>query len=196
MICAQKIVEKRVARGLRRVAGMSLRNLESNSYVAGAAIFISFCALVVSAYEVRTMRQQQKMSVWPYLESSYGNKEDGVGIQLTNKGIGPALVKSVVMSYEDTVIKNWDQLFKTVAGPGPHRRVTSFIHGRAIMAGETIELVKITDPDLIQALMQAVEKIELTFQYGSVYGDSWHLEFGKRPVKKELDIVAGDQFEN
>ena len=60
---------------------------KSEKIVAFTAILISLCALVVSFYEVRIMRTQQKAMVWPYIIMGQQYSSEGFSILASNKGL-------------------------------------------------------------------------------------------------------------
>lgn len=80
------------------------------------AVLISVGTLLVFLYQTNLVRQQQYMSVLPYLEFqnhdvfSYDNYE----LILKNKGIGPALIISRnVISKGRNMILMWENIFRS-----------------------------------------------------------------------------------
>jgi hypothetical protein len=122
------------------------------------------------------MKQQQKMSVWPYLSFVPSWGENYLIINLTNKGIGPALIKNVNLNY---AINKLDGLQHTMHYVPDSLKCShsysSIWAGQVIMAGETIEVFKIIQPKTVSYLLNIFmnEKIEMEVCYASVYGDTW-----------------------
>ena len=63
------------------------RRINIDMLLGISATLLSLAALVVSIFQTRIDRQQQKASVWPYLKTSSDHIEDDFTF-----GIGPALI--------------------------------------------------------------------------------------------------------
>ncbi|WP_299676538.1 hypothetical protein [uncultured Dokdonia sp.] len=63
-----------------------LKKGNTNLIVAGAALFISLCALMIYIQEVHIMRAQQKATMYPYLILGSVYNEKGFGFQIKNSG--------------------------------------------------------------------------------------------------------------
>lgn len=79
--------------------------VDTEIWIALAAAFIAFCALGISIWQGFLMRQHSRLSVKPWLvlhrDAIEGN---AVEIHLVNAGLGPALVKDLYYTIEDTKI--------------------------------------------------------------------------------------------
>src|SRR5690606_17168272 len=71
--------------------------------VAFAAIFVSTATLFVYIYQARIMQTQQQVAVWPYVEWLPSWGDHGLYLEVSNKGIGPALVKKVTIKLDGKV---------------------------------------------------------------------------------------------
>lgn len=78
----------------------SKSTFKADRIVAFAAIVISLCALIVSFYEVRIMRTQQKSSVWPYVQIDQYYNAERFALNAVNKGVGPTMIKSVILKVD------------------------------------------------------------------------------------------------
>ena len=159
-------------------------------FVAATALLVSLTTLGVYLYQARVMGQQQRVSVWPYLEWSTTNI-DGYHFSVRNKGVGPALISKVVMKVDGRVIKNNRELITAVLGPDwtLHGYVNSYLERRVLSPGEEVVPFRITDPkegrDFEAKLQQHPFEMEIT--YASVYGDTWVCagsEVVRLPVKQ------------
>jgi hypothetical protein len=81
------------------------------------AVLISVSALIVSFLELSAIRTDQRTSVWPYLELSRFYGSEGFAYRLTNKGVGPAKVRTLVLTHEGETIEDLDQLILETVGP-------------------------------------------------------------------------------
>src|SRR5947207_14949626 len=71
----------------------------ASRYDAVIATFVGFLALCVSAYTAYVQRQQVRAAVWPILEFDSSNAPD-IHFTLANKGVGPAIIRHVVMEVD------------------------------------------------------------------------------------------------
>ncbi len=128
----------------------------SDKILSIAAIFISICTLFVFLYQTNLIRKQQYKSVYPYLAfQHYGTNTENYKFILENKGIGPAIIKSIEVKTTN------GELFKDI-NPYLNSRLQktdtiSFYHtdlseGMLISANEKIELIKLNDQKLTSSL--------------------------------------------
>ena len=87
-------------------------------YEAIIATLIGLCAVCVSAYTAYMQRQQVRAAVWPILEFDSGNGP--IHFTLANKGVGPAIIKHVILKVDDQPVKNWAEVLEKILGPGYH----------------------------------------------------------------------------
>lgn len=144
--------------------------------IAVLAVLVSFSTLFVYIYQSNLMKQQQKMSVWPYLTHGLSWGGDYLTINLLNKGIGPALVKSVSIRDGDNELEGMQNIMDLV----PDTLQTGFNYssiypGLVLMAGEELRVFHVTDTDVSRYLLNLITDNRLTLEicYESVYGDSW-----------------------
>ena len=71
----------------------------ASRYDAVIATFVGFLALCVSGYTAYMQRQQVRAAVWPILEFDSGNGP--IHFILANKGVGPAIIKHVILKVDD-----------------------------------------------------------------------------------------------
>src|SRR5438046_1878347 len=75
----------------------------ASRYDALIATFVGLCALCVSGYTAYVQRQQVRAAVWPILEFDSGNGP--IRFILANKGVGPAIIKHVIVRVDDHPVK-------------------------------------------------------------------------------------------
>ncbi len=110
----------------------------ASRYDALIATLVGFCALCVSAYTAYMQRQQVRGAVWPILEFDSGNGP--IQFSLANKGVGPAIIKHVIVRVDDQPVKNWAEVLEKILGPGYHRGAESDMSGRVFAAGESMNV--------------------------------------------------------
>jgi hypothetical protein len=69
-------------------------------YQTAVAPLIAVLAVAVSAYTAYLQRQQVRAQVWPVLEYGTGNEPE-LRLWLANKGVGPALIRHVMVTVDD-----------------------------------------------------------------------------------------------
>ncbi|MEO1304093.1 MAG: hypothetical protein AAFV37_03890 [Pseudomonadota bacterium] len=157
------------------------------------AIVISMSALGVSVFEVTSLQDQQKASVWPYLEISRNYSGQGFEIRVANKGIGPALVGDVEISLRGKTINSsndLDQIIIDTLGP---ERAFSYDTYRArdvskqvIAPGETAILFGVPwTADTREFVNVTASTIEAGGCFCSVYDDCWSVKIEDIPVPTE-----------
>jgi hypothetical protein len=145
-------------------------------FIAVFAVIISMSTLVVYIYQSNLMKQQQKMAVWPYLIYGPSWGEDYLIINLTNKGIGPAIIKEVRCSFEGQALDDlhWIMTYVPDSLKAPYR-YSSVWAGQVLMAGENLEILSVRAPKTVAYLLDVFRNRNIEFEicYASVYGDTW-----------------------
>src|SRR5687767_6206201 len=93
------------------------RLIEPDMLIALSAIVVSFCALGVSVVQVGIMREEQRANAWPRVEA-YVNTGENYLMRLTNKGFGPAMLKTVVITVDSVPVKTWTQVMTRLLPEG------------------------------------------------------------------------------
>ena len=76
----------------------------ASRYEAYIATFVGLCALCIGGYTAYMQRQQVRAVVWPILEFDSSNAPD-IHFTLSNKGVGPALIKHVIVMVDGQPVK-------------------------------------------------------------------------------------------
>jgi hypothetical protein len=155
--------------------------------VSLAAISISLMTLIVIIWQTNLLRQQQHLSVLPYL--SFGNERTyspNYQYTLTNNGIGPALIRSIR-------ITNGDEVFQMDIPNFLQERVPAFdslsnitysniYPGRFMPAGEKIIILGVENSledanGLLQILGELQkEGFDFELEYCSIYDRCWRIK--------------------
>lgn len=163
------------------------RHWNADKILSISAILISIMTLAVSWYQTAIIRQQQRLSVLPYLSfQNYGTGGANYKYALSNNGIGPAFIEKIYVTYKG---KEYDldlPLFLQKHTP-ESRQIKKVKHsnisaGNLIPAGKQINILEIdnsqTDASKMLLLLDKLkkEKLKLTIIYQSVYKERWRLE--------------------
>ncbi|UCC73159.1 MAG: hypothetical protein JSV86_00920 [Gemmatimonadota bacterium] len=138
-----------------------------------AAGIISISALGVSLYEAYLMRLESRAAVLPILESwsSYGS--EGFGINVANKGIGPALIRSVQLFRDGTAAGSWADVYGDMLEGGMPRFSMAMITGNVMMPGEIVAAIQVEPGEAATHLWRNSERVSMKICYCSVYEDCW-----------------------
>ena len=83
-------------------------------YEAIIATLVGFLALCVSGYTAYMQRQQVRAQVWPILE--YDTNNGPIGFSISNKGVGPAIIKHIIVKVDGAPMKNWLDVLEKISG--------------------------------------------------------------------------------
>jgi hypothetical protein len=160
----------------------------ASRYEAVIATLVGFCALCVSAYTAYVQRQQVRAAVWPILEFGSSNAPD-IHFTLANKGVGPAIIRNVIVKVDGQPVKNWYEVLDRLVGPGEHPGSESDMSGIVFAAGESMTIFTPFDPagkplafDKSNPLWVKMnkERFRVTAEicYCSTLGECWTLRAG------------------
>jgi hypothetical protein len=160
----------------------------ASRYDAIIATFVGVCALCVSGYTAYMQRQQVRAAVWPILEFDSSNGPD-IHFTLANKGVGPAIIRHVIVKVDEQPVKNWNEALDKLVGPGQHRYSESDITGHVFAAGESLNVFTPHDPNgnalafdksnpLWVKMNKDRERVTVEICYSSTLGECWTLRSG------------------
>jgi hypothetical protein len=117
----------------------------ASRYDAVIATLVGLCALCVSAYTARVQRQQVRAAVWPILEFDSSNAP--IHFILANKGVGPAIIRHVIVRVDGQPVRNWKEALEKILGPGEHLFSESDMSFHVFAAGESRTVFTPRDPE-------------------------------------------------
>ncbi|MBK8044495.1 MAG: hypothetical protein IPK21_18650 [Haliscomenobacter sp.] len=139
------------------------------------AILINIITVSVYMYQAKIMREQLHSSSWPYLEwLLVYNQEQGLKLEITNNGVGPALIKDVEMRLKGVPI-NPDSLFVELIGTDYFPHLTSRVQNRVLSPQNSIKAFQITNQEWSGKIFNNLNasRFEFLVCYESIYGDKW-----------------------
>jgi hypothetical protein len=169
------------------------KKLNTNSLVAGSAIFVSTCALFLSIQEVRIMRTQQKATMYPYVTLGWTYNGDGFGIELKNSGNGLAKVNSYKVFNDSIYFREW---FDVIKHYYPEVKNIDYslvstdgnVRDQMIAPGETKRLIFLKWTEETRELEKRITgKLEVSVCYSSLLDEHWLIDYR---VPKELDSAC------
>jgi hypothetical protein len=154
---------------------VSTNNKFGEYAVAATAFFVSVCSLFIYVYQSKLMAEQQQVAVWPYVQWSTTNAES-FDLQAENKGVGPALVRKVVMKYKGQVVAGNRGLVAAVLGPDRDLNwENSALQGIVLSPGEKVTMFSIPDKLAGRAFEAKLDagQFAMEITYCSIYGRCW-----------------------
>ncbi|HEX5960421.1 MAG TPA: hypothetical protein VFY97_04145 [Rhodanobacteraceae bacterium] len=155
------------------------RRIQWDAVAAIIASLIGFLALLVAGYtayiehyiaEIQT--KQVQAQVWPWLVAGNNDNEDS--IEVINKGVGPAIVKSAQVFVDGKPQPDWQHVL-TALGTVPHRYSQMTLNPNVLAPGEKVTAIQFADKD-DYARFRAAAVTHLTLIdicYCSTLGECW-----------------------
>lgn len=135
------------------------------------AALIGVLALLVSGYTAYIQRQQVRAQVWPRLLLANFTSEGAM--KMLNKGVGPAIVRSVEVAVDGRPQRDWKEVVAALGLP-PSPLRTSTIGDYVISANEEVPVVVFADAGRFREFRDA-SRAHLTIDvcYCSTLDDCW-----------------------
>jgi hypothetical protein len=161
---------------------LSKREIQYETFIV---TLIGISALFVSGYTAYVQRQQVRAAVWPILE--YGTSNDPrIRFTIDNKGVGPAIIRNVIVRVDGEPVRNWQAALQKLLGPGEYKFTQSSISGHTFSAGESMDVLVPHNFDgsplptdrsnpLWSALNKERGRIGIEICYSSTLGNCWVL---------------------
>ena len=150
-----------------------INRINTELVIAIAALVISLFTVCIYVYQANIMAKQHKDSVWPHIY--YGkslNEIEGFNIKIMNKGIGPAIIKSLEIKSDDLSYQSWSELLAYHELDSLYRYCSS-ISGTVLLPGEEMAIFGI--PNYIEGrkLWNTVGNLNIDIDYCSIHDDCW-----------------------
>lgn len=155
------------------------KSIKTESVVAFAAIVVSVMTMLVYIYQAKIMQQQQHASVWPYVEWQMTvDPTEGFFIKVVNKGIGPAIIKSTSLKFDNESLSTLDYVRKVVGKMDSSALYFTSLDDQVLSAGEEALLFKIKTPSQgivnLHILNDSIyNRTHYEICFCDVYGDCW-----------------------
>ena len=144
------------------------RNWDVSAIIAA---LIGLLALCVSGYTAYIQRQQVRAQVWPWLVA--GNDDNALTVDVYNKGVGPAIVRSAQIFVDGKPQSDWMQVFESL-GSVPHQYSQASVNQNVLTPGETVHAVKFSDREEYQRFRAAaLNRMTMKVCFCSTLGECW-----------------------
>jgi hypothetical protein len=178
--------------------------------LALSALVLSITSIVIAIENDRAMQRLVTANSWPYLQLSHGNalasapELHELHFDVTNVGIGPAMLEKLVVTYEGQAVRDAYDLLARCCGPesawGNLELDINTVSARVLPARETINFLKVPQQapnlELWKRLDAGRFKIGMVVCYSSVFGEHWITTLGdvKARSVKSCEALAGAPY--
>ncbi|MBO9662317.1 hypothetical protein [Dokdonella sp.] len=152
-----------------------------DALAAVVAALIGFLALLVSGYTAYVQRQQVRAQVWPYLLTA--NYDTESALKVLNKGVGPAIVRSMRVWVDGKPQANWRAVI-TALGIEKTPFRTSTVSDNVVSGGEVVPMLVLSDNEVYRRFRNESARLDVEICYCSTLGDCWL--YGGREKAKVL----------
>src|SRR5437773_5529500 len=146
---------------------------EPETFIAVAALVVSVSAVAVGLYEAQLQRAHGRAEVWPHVEISTFVTPKGASLFVENTGLGPAIIKSVVVTVDGKPRRSWDDVLRALGDSARAAMSTTTVVDHALRGGERTALVGLDRQALPPHFWEWVARVAVTICYSSVFNESW-----------------------
>lgn len=136
-------------------------------------VVTSIAALTLGAYTAQLQRRHDSASVWPHLEFGITFAQKTSGMQVSNSGVGPAIVQSVAVSVDGHSVRSRPEVFELVLDTSPPKYSSSSVTDHVIRAGETVNWFQLPTNILPPDIQARIARVAIEVCYASVYDEHW-----------------------
>ena len=149
------------------------------------AAMIGLLALLVSGYTAMLQRQQVRAEVWPYLQP--GISQTRRTVNLENKGVGPAQVRSLRIYVDGALQRDWPSVFDALGLPELRGTPASTVNGVVFASGETIQQLGFPDDATFHRFFREYPRMQLVLCYCSTLDECWLLDERGRTLERQIE---------
>jgi hypothetical protein len=154
------------------------REIRWDAVAAIIASLIGLLSLVVAGYTAYVQRytaniqlKQVQAQVWPYL--IVGDNDLAQSVVVDNKGMGPAIVRSVQVRIGGKPQQNWNQVLATFGMP-PHHFAQTTVDKDVLSPGEQLQSIRFPDKERWQQFHDAaMNRLSVDICYCSTLDECW-----------------------
>ncbi|MGH8172360.1 MAG: hypothetical protein ACREPX_04390 [Rhodanobacteraceae bacterium] len=153
-----------------------------DAWAAIVASLIGLLALGVSGYTAYVQRQQVRAQVWPWLVA--GNEDNDHSVAVYNKGVGPAIVRSVQIFVDGRPQTDWDTVLDALGIGRPHEYEQATINPNVLSPGEHVTMIRFSDDAVWKTFRKtAVERMAMDICFCSTLDECWM--YSDRPGREQ-----------
>jgi hypothetical protein len=148
------------------------KKLSLEMIFSSLSLVISIFTFVITAIQTQIMQNQQKASVWAYLEAEPTISSQGFAYQVQNKGVGAAIIKKVSYSCDGKKYNDFVDLAKDVVKDSTFSYdyySTHPIQKKVFAAGEKIQVFYVKEMKYAEQFVR--HDIIVEIDYENIYGE-------------------------
>ncbi|HEY0393004.1 MAG TPA: hypothetical protein VGD01_00785 [Candidatus Elarobacter sp.] len=152
------------------------RGIRLDLIIAVCALLISSLATAASFWQSRVVAEQLSSQVWPYLSFQTTYDPKFVSLEIANDGLGPAIIRSMVLTVDGRIYPDPSQAFRRVFRPekgAVSAQLRGVSPGSVIRAGAAAQLFRINAKWAARQYGAAAGRIDFRVCYCSVLGNCW-----------------------
>ena len=163
------------------------KGIQAEMLVGLSAVFIGICALAVSLYEAKLMREEQRSSVLPIVElgrSYFTRGEMGADnewrllLHAENVGIGPAVIADFRVTVDGEPHPTWRSAMQALVGANvPVEYSQSTITGRTIPPERSITMFDLANSQIAGDIIAEMGRLNFEACYCSVFDECWTSDY-------------------
>ena len=149
---------------------------DRNQYLmSGVALAISAIAMVFTFLQLRAADRQLQADVWPYVDISITLQADVFDLQLSNKGLGPALIHEFRLVQDGVEVTHPLGLVHLAgrSNAGLAMQVGS-VPDSVLAVGEDLTAFRITGEGLGLTMRDTIAGLDIEICYCSINGACWN----------------------
>lgn len=145
-----------------------------NAAAAVIASLIGLLALAVSGYTAGLQRQQVRAEVWPYPQTGISPSQRIVS--LTNKGVGPVVIRGVEMYVDGQPQRDWRGMFTALGLDDLANTPYSTINGVVLAPGDVVQQLAFRETDDFMRFYTQYPRIQMNLCYCSALEECWRYD--------------------
>lgn len=160
------------------------RGVRLDLVIAVCALLVSSLATCASWWQTRVIQQQLSAQVWPYFNVDENVTPDRFSIVFKNDGLGPAVLRSVVIEVDGKPVGGFINMLHALIGPHLRARMrrgekldldlSTLSSGDVLRAGETESVLSMTSKRFVPPLFDAFGRVGFRACYCAIVpGACW-----------------------
>ena len=174
---------------------MKEREFRLDFFIAIAALLVSALTAGTLVYQTHVIGSQFAATIWPYLSVGATYDTNGVTYEVTNDGLGPALVRSAQLKVDGTPVSAWNDYVAVLAtdpafqpiirrtraavaagsARGAGLTMRSIGPSSTLRPGETDTLLRLYFAQSVPAALMRKHSLSIDLCYCSLNGSCWRL---------------------
>ncbi|MGB3465807.1 MAG: hypothetical protein WBA74_11075 [Cyclobacteriaceae bacterium] len=149
----------------------NLSHINSQKVIAISALIIGILTVFIYIYQARIMSKQHQDSVWPYVFTGRSiDKDLGLTLTIYNKGIGPALVTSVLVEHDNKFFYSWRELLDY----WKIESVNFTCSGVPVLGASEEQIIfQVQNYDMAKLVWEKMNNVDVKIFYCSIHDKCW-----------------------